>query len=252
MKRKIINLIFVMCIVVFLGSGAYLAKYFLEADQAEKQIRELIEIKEEGINEEKEFPESEDSGVLNKYIRLHEKNKDLVGWVSVAGTEIDYPVMQNSRDAEYYLHRNFEKKMDKNGLPILDINCDIKESGSNFIIYGHHMKSGMMFAGLLKYAEKDFYNEHKEVCFDTIYEEGKYRIFSAFYTEVPETERDFDFSVFSGKMEKEKFDKYVENVTELSLFDTGIKPVCGQTLITLVTCSYHTEDGRFIVAAVKE
>lgn len=252
MKRKLINIVLAVCIVVFLGSGAYLAKYFLEADQAEKQIRELIEIKEEGTNEEKEFPESEDSGILNKYLGLHEKNKDLVGWVSVAGTEIDYPVMQNSSDAEYYLHRNFEKKTDKNGLPILDINCDIKEPGSNFIIYGHHMKSGMMFAGLLKYAEKDFYNAHKEVCFDTIYEEGRYRIFSAFYTEVPETERDFDFSVYSGKMEKEKFDEYVEHVTESSLFGTGIKPVWGQTLITLVTCSYHTENGRFIVAAVKE
>lgn len=252
MKNRVVNIILVICILVFLGSGAYLAKYFLEADRTERQIDELIQMKNEVSGEEKEFQESEDSGMLRKYETLYEKNKDLVGWVSVEGTDIDYPVMQNPDDAEYYLHRNFEKKADINGLPILDINCHIEGPDNNFIVYGHHMKSGMMFAGLLKFAEKDFYKEHKEVCFDTLYEEGKYRIFSVFYSEVSNMERIFDFSIYADKMEKEKFDEYIGKMTELSLFDTGIRPVYGQTLLMLVTCSYHVENGRFVVAAVKE
>ena len=85
-------------------------------------------------------------------------------------TKIDYPVMQTKKDSEYFLHRNFEKKSDVNGLPFLDAKCDIDELKGNLMVYGHHMKSGLMFAHLEDFEKADIFKKNYSIFFYMIFE----------------------------------------------------------------------------------
>ena len=93
-------------------------------------------------------------------------NGDCIGWLSIDGTNISYPVMYTPSDPQKYLRRSFYGKYSQSGVPFLDGRCDIQNT--NFIIYGHNMKNGTMFADLKKYVDKDFLNEHRTVKFETV------------------------------------------------------------------------------------
>ncbi len=251
MKKVVINGLLIVCVLIFLGSGLYLLRYYMQAGETKKEIQELMELKETNDITEVEKEEAQQKGILEKYVRLHNKNSDFVAWISIDGTKIDYPVMQNVNDDEYYLHRNFQKKADKNGLPFLAKGCDILDVNSNHMVYGHHMKSGMMFTDLLDYAEQSFFKTHSEIHYDTLYDTGTYRVFSAFYTDVTEGSKHFRFYDYAGSLDEELFDEYVKQVSEKSLYPVENLPVYGQTLLTMVTCSYHTKNGRFVVVAAR-
>ncbi len=251
MKKTVINIILVLCILIFAGSGLYLLKYYMQAGETKKEIQELAEWKETDEITEEEKEEAKQIGVLDKYIRLYKKNSDLVGWIKIDGTQIDYPVMQNVKDAEYYLHRNFNRKEDKNGLPFLASGCDVQDVNSNLVVYGHHMKSGMMFTDLLRYKDRTFWKEHPEVTFDTLNGTGSYRVFAAFYTDVTEGSGHFKFYDYAGSLDEEMYHKYVKEVAEKAIYPTKFLPEYGQTLLTLVTCNYHTDNGRFVVVAAQ-
>ena len=97
--------------------------------------------------------------VLHKYEDLYNQNKSLIGWVKIADTVIDYPVMQTVNN-EYYLDHNFHQEYDKNGSIFLDASCSVYPRSTNLIIYGHHMKSGKMFGSLQSYQNESYYKEH--------------------------------------------------------------------------------------------
>ena len=92
-------------------------------------------------------------------------NGDCIGWLSIDGTSISYPVMHTPSDPQKYLRRNFYGKYSQSGVPFLDGRCDIQST--NLIIYGHNMKNGTMFADLKKYVDKDFLSAHRTVKFET-------------------------------------------------------------------------------------
>ncbi|MCR5691417.1 MAG: class B sortase [Eubacterium sp.] len=251
-KKKIIgNIILVLCILVFLGSGYYLFQYFNAARETQSELDELIELKEESLEDTEDTEEIKTEAgktILKKYKKLYKKNKDMIGWVQVKGTEIDYPVMQTKKDNEYYLHRNFKKEEDVNGLPFLDASCDVEDPNNNLMIYGHHMKSGMMFAHLMDFQEEDFFKKHGRIQVDTLYEEREYEVVAAFYSQIYDEDQDvFKYYQYPGSLSQKKFDTYVKNVKKLSLYDTGVTPEYGDQLVTLVTCAYQTEEGRFVV-----
>lgn len=93
------------------------------------------------------------------------ENGDCIGWLSIDGTNISYPVMHTPPDPQKYLRRNFYGKYSQSGVPFLDGRCDIQST--NLIIYGHNMRNGTMFADLKKYVDKDFLNAHRTVKFET-------------------------------------------------------------------------------------
>lgn len=252
MSKWVSNIIVIVCILVFLASGLYLLRYYLSAKQTEGELDELLSLKTEGEaepdNEVVTTPEGKK--ILKKYKKLYKRNSDLIGWVTVDGTPIDYPVMQTKNDPELYLHCNYKKEYDVNGLPFLDAKCDVEDMQSNLIMYGHHMKSGLMFAHLVDYDSVDFYKKHPVIQFDTLYEERKYDIVAAFYSQVYKEDQDvFKYYNWPGHLTKKQYNNYVKNVKKLSQYDTGITPEYGEQLITLVTCAYQTEDGRFVVVA---
>ena len=193
-----------------------------------------------------------DSRILKKYQTLYGLNPDIVGWVSIEGTKVDYPVMQTIYDEEYYLHRNFYEDSSNEGLPFMDNRCVVSKPSSNLIIYGHNMKNGTMFADLLKYASKDFYEQHRYIRFDTIYEEALYEIIAVFRSRVAyRDEQTFKFYNFIEADLENEFEEYYNAIRSMSLYDIEAEAISSDYLITLSTCEYTVEDGRFVVVARK-
>ncbi len=249
MKKVMVNIGLIVSVLLFLGSAAALFRYFRQADETEEELQQLAkEVRQDTVTE-KERVQAGEIGILARYVKLYKKNEDLAGWIRIPETQIDYPVMQRG---EYYLHRNFQKEEDPNGLPFLDERCDMQNKSSNFLIYGHHMKSGMMFTALLDYKEPEFYKSHREIEFDTIRETGKYRVLSAYYTTADGEGKEPVFLKFAGSLDKAGFTEYVNDAKAKALYDTGETAQYGQTLLTLVTCSYHEEGGRFVLVCVKK
>ena len=255
-KKVMLNVLLVVCILVFVGSGVYLFRYYYVAHETQNELDELIALKEEGQQEADAGTDTvEQSGqrrkkMLKEFKKLYSRNKDICGWLQVENTKIDYPVMFTPEDSEYYLHRNFKKEQDVNGLPFLDAKCDTEDVHNNLVVYGHHMKSGMMFAHLMDFEKKDFYEKHKIINFDTLYEKRQYEVVAAFYSKVYKNEEDvFKYYNYPGKLDKKQYANYVKNCRKLSVYDTGVTPSYGEQLLTLVTCAYQTEEGRFVVVA---
>jgi sortase B len=187
--------------------------------------------------------------VLEKYQTLYNKNKTMIGWLKIDDTLIDYPVMQTV-DNSYYLDHNFDLETDKNGTLFVDTNCNILERSANIIIYGHRMLSGKMFGTLENYKDKSYYDEHPLITFDTIYEEASYKIMYVFRSKIfNEEDIVFKYYQFFDANSQEEFDSYMKDMSELSLYDTGVTASYGDELLTLSTCDYYEEDGRFVVVA---
>lgn len=186
--------------------------------------------------------------ILARYAALYEENNDLAGWLSIEGTEIDYPVMQ-CEDDEYYLHHDFYGEESKYGCLYVKEEADI-DVGTNFIIYGHNMKDGSMFGELDLYEKESFYEGHPVILFDTLYEERIYEIIAVFPSQVYNVEDDvFKYYQFYKADNEAEFNDFYSNIRKLSLYDTGVEAVFGDTFLTLSTCAYHVEDGRFVIVA---
>ncbi|MDD3168098.1 MAG: class B sortase [Eubacteriales bacterium] len=249
LKSIILSLSF-LCLVVCV---IFFVQFFIESVQDRKEQEELIRKKQTAA--EVAIPDAgqtEHRGILNQYRILYEENSDLIGWIRIEDTPLDYPVMQNKEDKEFYLHRNFNRDYEYSGLPFLDINCSLDPPSSNLIIYGHNMKSDAMFSCLTEYLNQDFYREHPTIQFDTLYEEGRYEIIAVILSQVyKKTDDVFKFYQFVQTEEETEFNAYVQNMKKLSLYETGIGAAYGDQLLTIVTCNYHTKNGRLAVLAKK-
>ena len=231
---KIIRrIIFIIALLVFIGSAGYLGLHYFEGQQTENAFRQL----------------TVDGG--HDLAALHEQNSDIVGWIKIDDTRVDYPVMWTPDDPEFYLRRNFQKEDSVAGTPFLDAASTMPGS-SNWLIYGHNMKNGTMFHDTLKYEDKAFYDGHKTIHFDTLEGEGLYEIVAVCYTQIyEENAQVFKYYQYASIVDEASFDAYVQGVKALSIYDTGVTPVWGDQLITLSTCEYSVEDGRFIIVARK-
>lgn len=199
---------------------------------------------------EEEAKEPEEPVMLSKYAGLYEKNSDIVGWLSIEGTKIDYPVMRSEEEDDFYLRRDFYGKSDRHGCLYVRSRADVDKPGTNFVIYGHNMKDGTMFRDLTLYEKESFFKEHPVVLFDTLYEERIYEVVAVFFSQVYYSNEDvFKYYQFYEAKTQEEFDYFYENIKALSLYDTGVTAEFGDTFLTLSTCAYHVEDGRFAVVA---
>lgn len=275
MNEKTRKILIVFFSIILIGSVFYIVYNQYENKMEEKRIEDLqqnivenpesVDIVEEQLENESEVLETEiteeaetetqmeEKTILPEYEDLYNENPDLIGWIKVEDTPIDYPVMQTFDDPTFYIHRDWDRNESTYGLPLIDARCTL-ESG-NIIIYSHNMKNGTMFGSLKKYNEQSFYEEHQIIKFDTIYEKAEYQIIAVllaqvFYDEEP-NENEFVYYNYIDLGSKEEFQKYVDQVKERSLYDTGVTAEYGDSLITLCTCNYHVKDGRFLVVAKK-
>lgn len=247
----ICSLIAVLCI-------GYVFFYYYLYERNSNEYEHLASLKEETIETDTKVhinytkeEEKKDLVVLEKYKKLFSQNKSLIGWIKIDDTNIDYPVMQTVNN-EYYLDHNYNQQYDKNGSIFLDKDCDITNPGCNMIIYGHHMKSGKMFGNLQLYSNREYYEKHPYIQFDTIYEEGRYQIMYVFRSRIyNEDEIVFKYYQFFEASTPEEFDSHMNEMAKLSLYDTGVRAAYGDKLITLSTCDNSEQDGRFVVVAKK-
>ena len=159
--KKYVMQICIIAAVCLLGATAFCGyhiydHYAHEAEQTEafEQIAEVVEQAQTG-EEAPQVPLNEEETILPEYGELFLQNPDMVGWISIAGTKLNYPVMQTPNNPNFYLKHNFEKAYSDLGTPYIQENCNIAES-DNLVIYGHHIKGQKMFGALENYKSKDF------------------------------------------------------------------------------------------------
>ncbi len=239
--RKIVYTIITILLISLVLISSYLI--FKEKKQNEKQentFEDLIEIVEENIENQEERKID-----INK---LYEENKDIVGWLKIDNTTINYPIMQNINDPNYYLHRDFYKNYSSYGTPYMAKQCNL--NSDNIVIYGHHMKNNKMFGELEKYKSKDFYNNHKIITFTTLEKEYSYEIFAVFKTTVY-TKNTFRYYENINFENKKMYDDFINICKDKSLYQTGIEIKDKEKLITLSTCEYSNKNSRLVIVARK-
>lgn len=190
--------------------------------------------------------------MLDNMAELYAENPDTAGWLHIDGTKIDYPVMYTPDEEWKYLRLGFDEKFLMSGLPFIEEDCimDPDEESKSLIIYAHNMGNGTAFGNLKQYKDQKFWEEHKFISFSTLYEERTYEVVAAFYDRVYYNYEDvFKFYQFIDPETAEDYEKANAEYKAKAEYDTGVEVKDGDRLITLVTCSYHTTDGRFVVVA---
>lgn len=186
--------------------------------------------------------------ILQKYADLYLRNSEFFGWVKIDDTRINYPVMRSFEDNDEYLYANFDGKYSYSGIPFADIKCS--HDSDNILIYAHNMKDGTLFRDLMKYEKESYWKKHPTVMFSDLYDDYEYEVLAAFYDRVYLKSDDcFKFYQFIDAADKAEFDYAIDQFKEKSIYDTGVDAEYGDKLITLVTCAYHVDNGRFVVVA---
>lgn len=252
-KNKIVLIITVADIIlfiIFVIGVSYILQHFNDSKD-NKQIYEEIKnvniIKESNVEPVTTNKISEN---VQKVTNLKQENKDVVGWIKIDNTIIDYPILQTT-DNDYYLTHNYKKEKSKYGSIYLNKESNILDNYSNVIIYGHNMKDEQMFNTLLKYESEDFYNEHKTIKITTEQEENEYEIVSVFKSRIfyQDEQNVFRYYNYTKFKDKNTYNEFIENCKEIELYDTGVSAKYGEQLITLITCEYSQDNGRMVVVA---
>lgn len=207
-----------------------------------------VEINKESLRDGK-------NQVTERMLQVQKLNKEypeLKAWIEIEDTVINYPIMQRN-DNSFYINHDYKKEYSKWGALFLDKDFDWSIPSSNLLIYGHNFSDGLMFADLLKYRDEEFYNNHKKIRFTTIEEDVEYDILAIFNSRVyyKSEQNVFRYYFFVDAETEEEFDEYVNNAKKASIYKTDIEAEYGDQLLTLSTCDYSQEDGRFVVVARK-
>lgn len=272
MKRWLTNLLIVIFAVIFLVSGYFLLDYFLESGKQKSQFENLANLMEQATTPSLDSNRSPSDGdaptdptepalvsvqdpetgetvqVLPEFAELYVMNNDIVGWISIDDTSINYPVMQTPDSTDYYLYRDFSKEYSNHGCIYVREECDVFAPSDNLTIYGHRMGDGTMFNDLHKYDKKSFWEEHRYITFNTLTEHHTYEILFVFRIE-SSVDSPFLYHLFVDAADQDHFDSYIENCRSYALYDTGGDAQYGDKLITLSTCEYTQVNGRFVVVA---
>lgn len=245
-----------LCTLLFCISMFQVISHYASAGRAANEFEQLAGIVEqaeeteenEGTSEEAEGGENQSP--LAKYQELFNQNNEMAGWISIDGTNINYPVMYTPDNPDFYLKHSFEKEYSAYGVPYIAEHCNPFAPSDNVIIYGHHMKNGTMFTGLMDYESKKFYEGNKIIHFDTLTKTADYEIVTVFKTTVYD-DTGFKYYLFANAETEKDFQAYVDECKALSLYDTGVTAEYGDKLITLSTCEYSKPNGRLVVVAKK-
>ena len=248
-RERLMRVLWWVALACFVGSALALCVYYLGAHKEEEKMRTLAHAVSEA---EAKAPQDAADPLLERYAALAAENPDFVGWLRLPDTQLDYPVMHTPAAPEYYLRRAFDKTYALSGTPFLDAACSLGAQGANRIIYGHNMKSGAMFAALEGYLKQAYWQAHPVLRFDTLTERGTYEVFAVVRADTAATNPDAlaAYQTLLGASEAQ-YDAYITYLKENSLYDTGITPVYGDTLVSLSTCDNVEEAGRIVVAARK-
>lgn len=257
-KRRKIKKQYVVLMVIFIISMSIISYKLYERYMDKKSNQEIrkelssvvVEDKNDNIEKQEEIKELTK---IEKLEELQKTNTDIVALIEIEGTNINYPVLQTT-DNSFYMTHNYKKEYSQDGSLFLDKDYNWSIPSTNLLIYGHNnIGSTEMFVELMKYKEKSFYNEHKIIKFTTNEEEAEYEIIAVFLSKVyykHETDV-FRYYYFINAANEYEFNNYVQNSKNASIYHIDATAEYGDQLLTLSTCSYHTENGRLAVVAKK-
>lgn len=240
--------IFLVSLILMIVSISLLIAQAM-SDEEEIEVKdELIGLRGNISITESDYQEVKDKvpGILDEYVELYKENKDIIGWIEIEGTAVNYPIMQQKDTNKYYLSHNFYKEESRSGCIVADYRNTITATyrPANTILYGHNMASGAFFASILNYKpyydRLDYYSEHPVINMDTIYEKGKYKIFAAMLVNVDKEDGDVFYYCLSRTFKnKGQFNTYIGNILDRSAFFNPDVPVTyGDEIITLSTCDF--------------
>ena len=260
-KEVVRKIIFDVAIIVFLVTAIILIKVMvIDPYLNNEKYRELRDVAKTEATEVVTDPESGEvlATISHDWDALKEQNDEIVAWLSLDNTVIDYPVLQHEGDdddSQYYLYRDFDKNYSGYGSIFMDYRSDKGANSKNMILHGHHMNDGSMFQNLMYYGkyegDLDFYKETPTIHFDTPEGDGVYKIISVFKTNTLESQGKF-FNYLTGSFDSDaEFMNYVHLVRERSMIDTPVTVNEDDQLLTLSTCSYEYSEFRTVVVARK-
>ena len=246
--NKLKNLILVVLVFIFVIGIVYISYYLYNRNKDKKVNTDILNDIEVDITE----ITPQKTEVMIKLEELQKENNEIIGWLEIEGTNINSPVLQTT-DNDFYLTHNYKKEKASSGSLFLDKDFDLENGSSNYLIYGHRNKQGLMFEDLLKYAKEDFYKEHKTIKFTTNKEDAIYEILAVFYSRVYyKSEKNvFRYYYFVNANNEAEYNEFINEAKKASIYDTGITAKYGEQLLTLSTCEYSKEDGRFAIVAKK-
>lgn len=236
MKRKITMII---SFIIMITTGCFIINYYSNNYKTDKEFENLRNIMDKASDTKTENIDNktnitEKTEMLNKYKDIYNKNKDIIGWISDYNN-IDYPIMQNKKDSDFYIHKSFNKEYSFSGCLYvqnhIDINSDI------IIINGHNMKNGTMFGTLDNYLDKQYFNKHSTLYYSDLFNEYKLEIQACCRL----TTNDFNYGTCDNK------EKMLDNLKKYILIGSLDNIDNDNNIVILNTCSYHSKNGRLLV-----
>ena len=269
--KKVLSIVIVIALAITFGVSAFfVGRYVYQSRKEKAENDKLQQMVQDGtrptageqqnetvnqgdhvtptIQDKDDNDQISDSGMLKRYEEVYKLNGDMVGWIQIEGTKVDYPVMHTPQSPNYYLKRNFNGDYSEWGCIYMREECDFNKPSDNVTIYGHNMNDGSMFGDLRKYNDVNFYKDHKYIFLDSLTEYHVYEIFSVFKTTANQGEG-FAYHQMEDAANEKEFNTFVKTCKDLSFYDTGITPVYGDKLLCLSTCEYTLDNGRLVVAA---
>ena len=250
-KKRIICTILILIFASGIVIGAIqLYKQYREYSEGENSYTDLnhyVELPEEPKEPSTSPTDETDSGgrewPVIDFASLQEINPDIVGWIYIEGTEINYPVVQG-RDNQYYLKHLFSGEWNGAGCIFLDSRNRLDFSDRHSIIYGHHMKNGAMFSGLTEYKKQGYYNEHPIALLLTPDKNYEIEIVGGYVASVQDKAWEV---VFPSDPD---FTEWLDKARERSCFTSEIVPAVTDQILTFSTCSYEFNNARFVLLGV--
>ncbi len=196
-----------------------------------------------------EDPETgKDMTIWASLAELYRLNPDIIGYITFDALKNPYPLMQRPDSKDYYLHTDFYGSYSNAGCLYLKEDCDLEKS-DNVTIYGHNMKDGSMFAGLMNFTDKEYWQYHQTFTIETLTNKYQYQIIAVFKTSGYSSQGGYSYHKFVNASSEEAFNSFVADVKQMAMYDTGLTAEYGDHLICLSTCEYTLNNGRLVVVA---
>ncbi len=192
------------------------------------------------------FPEN----IQLKYAKLYAQNTDFVGQLKADGLGLDFPIVQGKDDNEY-IAKNFYGESTRYGCPFVTYTNNIETLDENTVIYGHNMRDGSIFAPLTKYQTLEGYKKAPVITFNTLYQDYRFKVFAVILTNIePKHDNGYVFTYYWTNLNNEvNHTAYLNQLSQRSLYDTGVDVNPTDKLLTISTCSRDFDDGRLVIVA---
>lgn len=253
MRKTICTLLAFAFLVAAMGAGFWFTRQFIESKEKQDSFHELAESVLLTTPAPKPTPTPAPDSTPPPYndpeapaptlepvhdiAALREMNPDCIGWITVPGTAIDYPVMHTPDDPEHYLRTAFDGTYSSYGVPFMDARCSL-DSG-NLIQYSHNKFDGSMFTALIHYGDLGYFEGHRTIIFETTNGVRQYNIFAVCRTNA------YGSGIYQSIDFTDKLD-FLDAVQADSQYNVGPRG-SSKKFITLSTCDISRQDGRWVV-----